>query len=103
MALVHKSKKITHCLTATKHYMRGLFATLSHMYEEGAQTDLTLVAANGVPISVHKVSQAPDTPARRGQGEGRKTGFPPFPVQLGPSIPGLRGLEHGRGGHKGPL
>jgi len=55
MALVHKSKKITHCLSATKHYMRGLFKTLSQMYEEGVQTDLTLVASNGVPISVHKV------------------------------------------------
>ena len=55
MALVHKTKKVTHCLSATKQYMRRFFSTLTHMYETGLQTDLTIVASDGTSFSIHKV------------------------------------------------
>jgi hypothetical protein len=56
MALVHKTKKVTHCLAATKQYMQRFFSTLTHMYETGLQTDLVLVASDGTPFSIHKVN-----------------------------------------------
>jgi hypothetical protein len=56
MALVQKTKKVTHCLAATKQYMHRFFATLTHMYETGLQTDLVLVASDGTSFSIHKVT-----------------------------------------------
>ena len=56
MALIQKTKKVTHCLAATKQYMHRFFATLTHMYETGLQTDLVLVASDGTSFSIHKVT-----------------------------------------------
>jgi hypothetical protein len=56
MALVHKTKKVTHCLSATRQYMHRFFTTLTQMYETGLQTDLVLVASDGTSFSIHKVT-----------------------------------------------
>ena len=53
--LIHRTKT-THCYSATEEHFQDFFATLTHMYEEQAHTDVHLVAKDGTLFGVHRVS-----------------------------------------------